>query len=248
MGIAGTDVTKEASDMVLTDDNFCSIVGAVEQGRGIYDNIQNCIRYLLSCNAGEVLFMFIATLIGWPVPLVAIQILWMNLVTDGLPALALVMESPDPHNMQRPPRSPREQILDFRSGSVIVWQGILMAAVAAVGFWWVYQGSDDLLGTARTIAFCILAYSQLFFSLACRSNRHTLPQLGLFTNGYLLAAIAGSAALQFAVVSIPLLQPVFKATSPTWPQWGLIVMLSLAPVTVVELTKIGFSLRRRNRQ
>jgi Ca2+-transporting ATPase len=246
MGIAGTDVTKEASDMVLTDDNFRSIVGAVEQGRGIYENIQNCIRYLLSCNAGEVLFMFFATAIGWPVPLVAIQILWINLVTDGLPALALVMEPPDAENMERPPRSPREQILDLRSGSLIVWQGILMAAAAAVGFWWVYDGEDSL-HVARTISFCILAFSQLFFSLACRSSRKTLPELGLLSNVYLLAAIAGSAALQFAVVSIPFLQPVFKASSPSWQQWGLIVLVSLAPVTVVEITKIGLWLVRGKR-
>lgn len=245
MGIAGTDVTKEASDVVLTDDNFRSIVSAVEQGRGIYDNIQNCIRYLLSCNAGEVLFMLFATIIGWPMPLVAIQILWINLITDGLPALALVLEPPDLDGMQRPPRSPREQILDLRSGSMIVWQGILMATAASVGFWWVHQRAESL-GEARTIAFCILAYSQLLFSLACRSSRRTLPQLGLFTNVYLLAAIAGSAALQVAIVSIPWLMPVFKATTPTWTQWGIILTLSLMPVTIVEVTKICFYLMYRH--
>lgn len=245
MGIAGTDVTKEASDMVLTDDNFRSIVGAVEQGRGIYENIQNCIRYLLSCNAGEVLFMFFATAIGWPVPLVAIQILWINLVTDGLPALALVMEPPDPENMSQPPRSPREQILDFRSSTVILWQGILMAAASAVGFWWVYQGSQENLTAARSTAFCILAYSQLLFSFACRSRRQTLPELGLFSNPYLLAAIVGSAALQVTVVSLPILQPVFKATSHSAQQWGVVLLLSLGPVTVVEVTKIVMWLARR---
>jgi P-type Ca2+ transporter type 2C len=247
MGIAGTDVTKEASDMVLTDDNFRSIVGAVEQGRGIYENIQNCIRYLLSCNAGEVLFMFFATAIGWPVPLVAIQILWINLVTDGLPALALVMEPPDAENMQRAPRSPREQILDLRSGSLIIWQGILMAGATAVGFWSVYDGTEDSLGMARTVAFCILAFSQLLFSLACRSSRKTLPELGAFTNPYLLAAIAGSAVLQFAVVTIPFLQHVFKASPPSWQQWELIAAVSLAPVTIVEVTKIVLLLVRGKR-
>jgi Ca2+-transporting ATPase len=245
MGIAGTDVTKEASDMVLTDDNFRSIVGAVEQGRGIYENIQNCIRYLLSCNAGEVLFMFFATAIGWPVPLAAIQILWINLVTDGLPALALVMEPPDDDNMQRPPRSPREQILDLRSGSLIVWQGVLMAAASAIGFWWVYQGEEDNVAAARTAAFCILAFSQLLFSLACRSSRRTLPELGLLSNHYLLAAIALSASLQVTVVTIPFLHSVFKATSPAWQQWILILLVSLGPVSVVEITKIGVSLLRR---
>jgi Ca2+-transporting ATPase len=245
MGIAGTDVTKEASDMVLTDDNFRSIVGAVEQGRGIYENIQNCIRYLLSCNAGEGLFMFFATAIGWPVPLMAIQILWINLVTDGLPALALVVEPPDADNMQRPPRSPREQILDLRSGSLILWQGVLMAAASAVGFWWVYRGDADNVGAARTSAFCILAFSQLLFSLACRSSRRTLPELGLFTNHYLLAAIVGSAALQFAVVSIPLLQPVFKTETMTSLQWAFVMLLSLVPVSIVELAKFGVWLVRQ---
>jgi Ca2+-transporting ATPase len=244
MGIAGTDVTKEASDMVLTDDNFRSIVGAVEQGRGIYENIQNCIRYLLSCNAGEVLFMFFATAVGWPVPLVAIQILWINLVTDGLPALALVMEPPDPENMRRPPRSPREQILNLRSGSVIVWQGVLMAAVSVAGFWAVYQGSADNLDAARSVAFCILAYSQLLFSFACRSLRSTLPELGLFSNSYLLWAIVGSSLLQAAVVSLPLFQTVFKTTPPSAGQWGILLLLSLVPVSIVETTKIALWLVR----
>src|SRR5205085_2834858 len=144
MGISGTDVTKEASDMVLTDDNFRSIVSAVEEGRSIYDNIQNFVRYLLSCNAGEVLFMFFAALVGWPIPLTAIQILWINLVTDGLPALALAMEPPDPDVMRRPPRPANEPLIPRRLGLLMAAEGALFAAVTAAGF--LIAGRADLAG------------------------------------------------------------------------------------------------------
>ena len=123
MGLAGTDVTKEASDMVLTDDNFASIVGAVEEGRGIFDNIQKFVHYLLSSNAGEVLLMLFAALVGWPAPLTAIQILWINLVTDGLPALALGMEPPERDIMRRRPRPPREPVITPRRGLLILFHG-----------------------------------------------------------------------------------------------------------------------------
>jgi Ca2+-transporting ATPase len=122
---------------------------------------------------------------------------------------------------------------------------MLMAAVAAVGFWWVYQGSQENVPAARTMAFCILAFSQLLFSLACRSDHFTLPQLGLLTNRYLLAAIAGSALLQFAVVMLPFTQHVFEVVTPTWPQWGVILLLSLVPVSVVEIGKIVVAAMRR---
>jgi Ca2+-transporting ATPase len=238
MGISGTDVTKEASDMVLTDDNFASIVSAVEEGRTIYDNIQNFVHYLLTCNAGEVLFMFFAAVVGWPVPLAAIQILWINLVTDGLPALALAMEPPERHMMRRPPRPPREPVLTLRRGALILLQGALIAAATAIGFWFVYQGRPAALDHARTVAFCILAFTQLFFSFACRSQRYTLPQLGLFTNPHLLAAILVSGLLQFSVVLVPFARPVFEVTSHPIQEWLLIFVLALAPVTVVEIGKL----------
>jgi len=239
MGVAGTDVTKEASDMVLTDDNFRSIVSAVEEGRCIFDNIQNIVHYLLACNAGEVLFMFFAAAIGWPMPLAAIQILWINLVTDGLPALALAMEPPDRDVMRRPPRPPREPVLTFRRGWLILFHGALVATATAIAFWLVYQGREDRLDAARTVAFCVLAYAQLFFSFACRSERHTLPQLGLFTNRYLLAAILVSGLLQLSVVMLPFARPVFEvsASLPS-DSWLLIFLLALAPVTVVEVEKL----------
>jgi P-type Ca2+ transporter type 2C len=238
MGITGTDVTKEASDMVLTDDNFRSIVSAVEEGRSIYDNIQNFVHYLLSCNAGEVLFMFFAAVVGWPVPLAAIQILWINLVTDGLPALALAMEPPDRDVMRRPPRPPHQPVLTPRRGALILVHGTLIATATAFGFWFVYQGRPASLEHARTVAFCILAFAQLFFSLACRSQRYTLPQLGLFSNPHLLAAILISGLLQFSVVVVPFARPVFEVTSHPIQEWLLIFVLALAPVTIVEVGKL----------
>ena len=238
MGITGTDVTKEASDMVLTDDNFASIVSAVEEGRGIFDNIQKFVRYLLTCNTGEVLFMFFAALAGWKAPLTAIQILWINLVTDGLPALALGMEPPEPGIMSRKPRPPREPVITLSRGIRILAQGALIAAAAAAGFHVVYAGQEQNLEAARTVAFCIMAFSQLAFSFACRSERFTLPQLGLFTNPYLIGANIISALLQLSVVMLPVAQKVFETSAHGIWQWEVLIVLSLAPATVVEVAKI----------
>ena len=238
MGVTGTDVTKEASDMVLTDDNFASIVNAVEEGRGIFDNIQKFVVYLLSCNAGEVLLMFFAALIGWPVPLLAIQILWINLVTDGLPALALGMEPPERDIMTRQPRPPLEAVITRERGLLILFQGTLIATVAALGFWIIYQGDETHLARARTMTFCITAFSQLFFAIGCRSQRFTMPELGLFSNPHLLGAIAISGLLHLTVVTLPFAQPVFEATDhPAW-EWLLLILLSLAPVTIIEVGKL----------
>jgi len=249
MGITGSDVTKEASDMVLTDDNFRSIVSAVEEGRCIFDNVRNIVHYLLSCNAGEVLFMFFAAAIGWKMPLAAIQILWINLVTDGLPALALALERPDRNVMQRPPRPPHEPVLTLRHGWRIVWHGLLVAAATAGGFWFVYRGDDERFELARTVAFCILAYAQLCFSFACRSERQTLLTLGLFTNPYLLAAIAISGLLQLSVVMLPFARPYFEVhVGLTGAEWLLVLGLALAPVTFVEVGKLLLAAIRAGRQ
>ncbi len=238
MGVAGTDVTKEASDMVLTDDNFASIVNAVEEGRGIFDNIQKFVHYLLSCNAGEVMLMFFAALIGWPVPLAAIQILWINLVTDGLPALALGMEPPERDIMTRPPRPPHEAVITRERGLLILFHGTLIAAVAGLGFWLIYQGDEAHLARARTVAFCVCAFAQLFFAIGCRSQRSTLPELGLLTNSHLFGAIVISGLLQFCAVTLPFAQPVFEvATHLAW-EWLLIGALSLTPVTIIEVGKL----------
>ncbi|MFM2093470.1 MAG: Calcium-transporting ATPase, partial [Planctomycetota bacterium] len=247
MGITGTDVTKEASDMVLTDDNFASIVSAVEEGRGIFDNIQKFIHYLLSCNAGEVLLMFFAAIVGWPVPLQAIQILWINLVTDGLPALALAMEPPERDIMTRPPRPPHESVITRERGWRMLLHGSLIAAVAAAGFWIAYQGDQTQLPRARTIAFCVTAFSQLFFAFSCRSQRYTLPELGLFTNPHLFVAICISGLLQLSVAILPFAQRVFETGSELRGEWLLILGLSLAPVTLIEIGKLIRAARRPGR-
>ena len=246
MGITGTDVTKEASDMVLADDNFASIVNAVEEGRTIFSNIQKFVHYLLATNGGEVLLMFFAALFGWPAPLFAIQILWINLITDALPALALGVEPPEPDVMSRPPHPPREPVITRNRGLLIVYHGALIAAVAVVAYYVVYGGSGQYLPRARTVAFCTIAYAQLFFAFGCRSQRYALPQLGAFTNRWLLAAIAVSALLQLAVVTLPFLRPLFKTAPLLVSDWLLIVVMALTPVTFIEVTKLIRSHVARN--
>jgi len=237
MGVTGTDVTKEASDIVLTDDNFASIVNAVEEGRGIYDNIQKFVLYLLSCSGSEVLFMFFAAIWGWPIPLLPLQILWINLVTDGLPALALGMEPPEGDIMRRPPRPAREPFITFSGGLLMASHALLMAAVVGAGFALAYQGKHEL-ERARTIAFCTMAYSQLFYSLSCRSQRYTMPQLGLFSNPYLLGAILISALIQFGIVMLPASQALLDVSAMSVRDWLLVVVLALTPTSVIEVAKL----------
>ncbi|MFO0909933.1 MAG: cation-translocating P-type ATPase [Isosphaeraceae bacterium] len=236
MGIAGTDVTREASDMVLTDDNFASIVSAVEEGRGIFDNIQKFVLYLLACNAGEVLVMLFAVVVGWPAPLTALQILWINLVTDGLPALALGLEPPEPDIMNRPPRPPGEPVISRRRGLMILGHGLLVATVTCIGFALVRRNSG--LEQARTAALSVLAFAQLFYSFSCRSQRYTLPQLGVFTNPYLLGAIATSALLQVSITTWPVARSVFNVMAHEPQEWLLVLGLALTPVTLIELGKL----------
>ena len=238
MGVTGTDVTKEASDMILMDDNFASIVNAVEEGRGIFDNIQKFVHFLLSCNTSEVLLMFIAAIFGWPVPLVAIQILWINLVTDGLPALALGLEPPEKDIMHRPPRPTEQGVLTKQRGLLILYHGLLITSVTLAGFWMVYRGDESQLARARTVTFAIAAFSQLFFTFGCRSQRYTMPELGVFSNPWLFAAIAVSSLLQVSIMTLPFTQNVFAvSTHLTW-EWVLIILLSMIPVTVIEVQKL----------
>ncbi len=242
MGITGTDVTKEASDMVLTDDNFASIVNAVEEGRGIYDNIQKFIHYLLSCNAGEVLLMLIAALAGWPPPLAPIQILWLNLVTDGLPALALGLEPPEPDIMSRDPRPPKEPVITVRRGLMILFHGALVAAVCLYAFWTSYRGDPANMPHARTFTFCVAAFAQLFFAIGCRSDRVTAFAQGFFSNPWLLGAILLSSLLQLTVVMLPFAQPVFEIGSDLGRDWVTVILLALIPVTVIEIVKVSCNL------
>ncbi|MFO0809023.1 MAG: cation-transporting P-type ATPase [Gemmataceae bacterium] len=238
MGAGGTDVTKEASAMVLTDDNFASIVNAVEEGRGVYDNIQKFLHYLLAGNAGLVLFVLLASALGWPFPLTATQILWMNLVTNGLPALALGMEPPEPDLMRRRPRPPGEPVLTLRRGLLMLIHGLLVMAVTATGFALVYDGTPESLPRARTMAFCVVSYAFIFYSLSCRSLRRTVPELGPFTNPALIGAIVVSCLLQLSVVTLPYARPVFETAAHFAWEWALLVVLALAPVTVIEVAKL----------
>jgi len=227
MGITGTDVTKEVSDMVVTDDNFASIVNAIEEGRGIYDNIKKFVNYLLSCNFGEVMVLFIATLIGRKdggellLPLLPIQILWMNIVTDGLPALALGVDPPQPHIMDRQPRPPQERILSKDVGLNIVLIGGLMA-VATLVAWLVSLRGD--VAKAQTIAFTTIVLIQMVVIQIIRSRYH----IGMLSNPYLIAAVAGSIGLQLMAVYVPLLQPIFHTVPLGLSDWGTILIVCAA--------------------
>jgi len=240
MGIKGTEVAKENADMVITDDNFTSIVGAVEQGRIIYGNILRFIHYLLSCNLSEILTVFIALMIGWPLPLVALQILWLNLVTDIFPAFALALEPSAPNVMKRPPRDPNESLLPMRFIGLIVWQGLLLTSVTlfAFGIGMHWHGDDEAgLRRASTMAFMTLALSQVFHVFNARSQTRSAFTDRLFTNGWLWGAVGICLVLQLVAVYVPLLQQVLRTVPPTVAEWGLIVGCSLFPLAVVELVK-----------
>ena len=226
MGRSGTDVTKEASDMILSDDRFATIVSAVREGRGIYDNIRKFIRYLLSCNTGEVLTMFVASLMGLPIPLLPIQILWVNLVTDGLPAMALSVDPIAKDVMEQKPRPPEESI--FAHGLVykIALRGMLIGAASLAAYILGYYFSDGSMTAARTMAFATLVFSQLFHVFDCRSEKYSIFEVGLLTNRYLLAAVGISAAMQIAVIYWPFLQRIFQTTPLDGFQWLIVLTLS----------------------
>jgi Ca2+-transporting ATPase len=238
MGITGTDVTKEAADMVLTDDNFASIVNAVEEGRGIFDNIQKFVFYLLCCNFGAIVLMLVASLAGWPAPLFPMQLLWINLVTNGLPALAMALEPPEPGIMQRRPRRPNEPMFSAHRATRIALEGALIGLVAIAGFFAVYGRGPAFLGAARTTAFCLLVFADLLFAIAARSASLPLVRLGLTTNPWLLAAILGSAALQLAVVAIPWLGRVFETVSWREVPWWIVGPGAVLPFAAVEAMKM----------
>ena len=246
MGITGTDVTKEVSDMVVTDDNFASIVSAVREGRGIYDNIQKFIHYLLSCNAGEILVMLAASLIGIAAPLLPVQILWVNLVTDGLSALALGVDPVDPNIMKRPSRRPAEAVVTKERAIYILVQGSFIAFCSLLAFFFVLYIEKGGLDRARTAAFIVLAVSQLFHSFNCRSMTESLFKLGVFTNKKLILAAFISFLLMMLAVYVPSLQKVFKTVPLGLFDWLLVIGISSFPLWAVELWKI--ILRKRQRR
>ena len=235
MGITGTDVSKEAADMILTDDNFSSIVSAVQEGRKIYQNIQKFIRYLLSCNLGEILTIFVAILIGLPRPLLPIQILWVNLVTDGLPALALGLDPAEKDVMIQPPRNPKEGIFSGKMGFNIFSQGIFIGIITLIAFYYGYSQYSLVVG--ETMAFGTLSFTQLWQSLNSRSDKFSIFRLGIFSNRYLVLAILGSGILQLMVMLVPFLQSVFQVTALTFSQWLVVILISLTAIPYVELLK-----------
>jgi len=237
MGITGTDVTKEVSDMVITDDNFASIVAAVEEGRGIYDNIKKFIHYLLSCNSGEILVMFVASLLGFPVPLLPIQILWVNLVTDGLPALALGVDPVDPHIMNRPPRKPDEPVITRARAWIMMAQGAFIAVCSLSAFLFVLNVEKEGIVRARTVALAVLSCSQLFHAFNCRSQKVSLFRLGVFSNPSLVLATGSSFLLQLSIIYVPFFQTVFKTQALSLLDLGVILAFSSLPLWAMELVK-----------
>ncbi len=237
MGITGTDVTKEVSDMVVTDDNFASIVSAVEEGRGIYDNIKKFIHYLLSCNAGEILVMFVSSLVGFPAPLLPIHILWVNLVTDGFPALALGVDPVDPNVMKRPPRRSTEAVVTKERAILMLAQGAFIAFCSLLAFSFVLFVEKEGIGRARTAAFIVLACSQLFHSFNCRSMTESIFKLGIFSNKNLVIATFVSFLLQMAVVYLPFAQKVFKTEALGVLDWFLVLAVSSFPLWAMEAAK-----------
>ncbi|MDD5465533.1 MAG: calcium-transporting P-type ATPase, PMR1-type [Candidatus Omnitrophica bacterium] len=237
MGITGTDVTKEVSDMVITDDNFASIVAAVEEGRGIYDNIKKFIHYLLSCNTGEILTMFVSSMIGLPVPLLPIHILWVNLVTDGLPALALGVDPVDPGIMKRHPRKANEAVVTKQRAFLMLAQGAFIAACSLLAFSFVLFIEKEGIERARTAAFIVLSCSQLFHSFNCRNMTESLFKIGIFTNKKLILAASISFFLQMAAVYVPFLQKVFKTEPLGIFDWVLVIAISSFPLWAMEMIK-----------
>lgn len=235
MGITGTDVTKEASDIVLADDNFATIVAAIEEGRVIYDNIRRFIRYLLGCNVGEVLIMLLATIAGLPLPLLPIQILWMNLVTDGLPAIALSVDPGDPDIMDRRPRTPKEGVFARGLHLRIASQGLLIGLSTLIVFVLeLYLGSGSL-ECARTMAFTALVISQLLFVFQCRSEEHRIWEVGLFGNLWLLGAVAVSTLMHLGVLYVSTLRPIFRTVPLSLGQWALVLFFSGSCVVWADL-------------
>ena len=237
MGLAGTDVTKEASDMVVTDDNFASIAAAVEEGRGIFDNIRKTVHFLLSCNMSEVLVMLFATLFGLPLPLLPIHILWMNLVTDGFPALALAVDPKAPDLMQQPPRKTEARLLESGRLWAIAGEGLLLAVIALSAFslsLFIWQQPID---QARTVTFTVMVAAQLVHAFNCRSDRWSLFHVGVTSNRALLWAVGVSVALQVGILTIPFMEPIFKVSPLPIEDWELMAAMALLPLVIVEVMK-----------
>ncbi|MDD2497829.1 MAG: HAD-IC family P-type ATPase, partial [Desulfitobacteriaceae bacterium] len=236
MGITGTEVAKEASDMVLMDDNFATIVNAVKEGRTIYSNIRKSIQYLLSCNTGEIVAIFSAIILGLGSPLTPIQILWLNLVTDGPPALALGLEPAEKGVMNRPPRSHNEGVFAGGVGVSILYQGAIIGLVSLAAYWLALSWGRSP-EEAHTMAFLTMALSQLIHSFNARSFDVSLFRLGIGTNRTLVYAFLLSIVLLSVIVFVPFLRGIFETALLQTGDWGVVLGLSLIPLIVVEISK-----------
>lgn len=254
MGITGTDVAKGAADVVLTDDNFSTIAHAVEEGRNIYKNIKKSIMFLLSCNLGEIAALFVGILMGWPAPLTAVHILWVNLITDTLPAIALGADPEDPDVMKEKPRHANEKIINKGDLSFSLLNGMLIGALTLFAFMEglkVYTASASLFSMdlhdvsaealihAQTMAFITLSISQLFHSFNLRNSTKSIFQIGLFSNRLLFAAAIIGIAIQAAIVHIPMFNGLFHVRALNWQEWLFVLGLSIMPVLINELAKAG---------
>jgi len=248
MGITGTDVAKGAADMILTDDNFTTIVHAIEEGRNIYNNIKKAVIFLLSCNLGEVISIFVAILLDMPVPLIATQILWVNLITDALPALALGVDPGDHDVMKNKPRDPKESFFAHGAGYRAVVGGVLIGVLTLAAFYFGLTEfghglfSDDIpekhLEYARTMAFVVLASSQLFYSISLRHETKSIFQIGIFSNKYLIGSIVVGLILQMSVIEIDALAAVFKCVDLNAHDWEMVFIFALMPLVVNEIEKL----------
>ncbi len=238
MGKSGTEVAKGASDLILTDDNFATIVEAVREGRGIYDNIRKAVHFLLSSNIGEILTIFVAMLLGWAAPLLPIQLLWVNLVTDSLPAIALGMEPAEENIMERPPRKNTDSLFGDGLGGRILLEGVMIGVLAllAFGIGHVYFDQEDGYAIGRTMAFAVLSLSQLVHAFNMRGEG-SLGKLPFCSNKWLLMAFVVGATLQCVVIMMPPLAGIFQVVPLNGEQWLLTAALALAPLPLVELEK-----------
>ena len=242
MGITGTDVSKEASHMILLDDNFATIVKTVREGRRIFDNIRKFIRYTMTSNSGEIWTIFLAPFLGLPIPLLPIHILWINLVTDGVPGLALAAEPGEKNIMRRPPRHPQESIFARGLGVHIVWVGLLMGAVSIMTQAWFIHTSQTHW---QTMVFTVLCLSQMGHVLAIRSEKESFFQQGALSNKPLLGAFLLTFALQMATIYLPFLNPIFKTEPLSAGELIVTLLLSSVVFLAVELEK---SIKRRHRK
>jgi Ca2+-transporting ATPase len=241
MGITGTDVSKESSHMILLDDNFATIVKAVKEGRRIFDNIRKFIKYTMTSNSGEIWTIFLPPFLGLPIPLLPIHILWINLVTDGLPGLALAVEPAEKEIMKKPPRHPKESIFAHGLGYHLFWVGLLMGGVSVfTQAWFMKTGSDGW----QTMVFTVLSLSQMGHVLAIRAERESLFTIGLFSNKPLVGAVLLTFALQMATIYVPFLNPIFKTVPLSAAELGISLALSCVVFIAVEIEKFIF--RRKN--